>query len=159
MGFDIGGMLKSALKVVTAPIYEPFHAVKDLFSGHPMDALKDITGIDTLKNLGSVLTFGAYHPNGQAPAATANPADPAQGKPPAPDSRDDVRFWHDTYAVKPGDTVESIAKQFGTTAAKLTEANSLDGGSFAPDQELVVPPSASAGKASGGADGFDSAAK
>lgn len=48
----------------------------------------------------------------------------------------------DTYTVKPGDTLESIAAQFGLSPEDIIKANSQDGqiGRLTPGQELSIPP-------------------
>jgi len=43
------------------------------------------------------------------------------------------------YAVKPGESLSSIAKKFHLSASQLQEANELDGEELHPGQHLVIP--------------------
>ncbi|MCR8846582.1 LysM peptidoglycan-binding domain-containing protein [Paenibacillus sp. SC116] len=44
-----------------------------------------------------------------------------------------------TYIVKRGDTMDSIARQFGTTTQAIMQANNMDHDSVSPGQQLQIP--------------------
>ncbi len=44
------------------------------------------------------------------------------------------------YKVLPGDTLSKIARQFGTTAAKIQSANRLKNSRIKAGQSLTIPP-------------------
>ena len=46
---------------------------------------------------------------------------------------------YDIYAVKPGDTLFSIARAYGISAEALQQANALPGDQIVPGQRLIVP--------------------
>lgn len=48
-----------------------------------------------------------------------------------------------TYTVRPGDTLEAIAKRFGVDPNELTAGNNLTGQELRPGQELKIPKSRS----------------
>jgi len=66
---------------------------------------------------------------------------PYVAPPPAPVKEDiDIRPYTETYVVKDGDTLWSIAREFDTTVSLLSTRNSLSEASFIrPGQELKVP--------------------
>ena len=43
------------------------------------------------------------------------------------------------YSVKDGDTLESVAKQYGVKAAALKDYNALDSSELSPGQKLKIP--------------------
>jgi len=45
-----------------------------------------------------------------------------------------------TYIVQSGDTLNSIAARFGTTAQAIREANGLTSDLIHPGQVLIIPP-------------------
>jgi membrane-bound lytic murein transglycosylase D len=51
----------------------------------------------------------------------------------------DKRVWWRYYKVAPGDTLQSVAKRYRTSAAAITDANDLEGGELAPDSKLILP--------------------
>lgn len=51
----------------------------------------------------------------------------------------DKRVWWRYYKVAPGDTLQSVAKRYRTTAAAITDANNLESTELAPDSKLILP--------------------
>ncbi|MGH9668844.1 MAG: LysM peptidoglycan-binding domain-containing protein [Terriglobales bacterium] len=51
----------------------------------------------------------------------------------------DKRVWWRYYKVAPGDTLESVARRYRTTAAAITDANNLETTELAPDTKLILP--------------------
>ncbi len=51
----------------------------------------------------------------------------------------DKRVWWRYYKVAPGDTLQSVAKRYRTTAAAITDANSLETTDLPPDSRLIIP--------------------
>jgi membrane-bound lytic murein transglycosylase D len=51
----------------------------------------------------------------------------------------DKRVWWRYYKVAPGDTLESVARRYHTTAAAITDANNLETKELAPDSKLILP--------------------
>jgi membrane-bound lytic murein transglycosylase D len=51
----------------------------------------------------------------------------------------DKRVWWRYYKVAPGDTLQSVAKRYRTTAAAITDANNLEGAELAPESKLILP--------------------
>ncbi|MEX2043448.1 MAG: LysM domain-containing protein [Patescibacteria group bacterium] len=76
------------------------------------------------------------------PLATAEPtvsAPPAATSPPPSTTAQSDRL--DTYTVKPGDTLESIAEQFGRTPEEISRVNGAHGGLIRvkPGQVINIP--------------------
>lgn len=67
---------------------------------------------------------GTPYPIVTAPPAESNPPETTPAKPPA--GSGGIRL--DTYTVKPGDTLESIAQQFDRTPVEVSQANGAYGG-------------------------------
>ena len=60
----------------------------------------------------------------------------------------------DTFQVRPGDTLESLARSFGVDAAALARENGLPpGGELKPGQELVLPSPGGSGRSGRGVAG------
>jgi membrane-bound lytic murein transglycosylase D len=51
----------------------------------------------------------------------------------------DKRVLWRYYKVAPGDTLQSVAKRYRTSAAAITDANDLEGRELAPDSKLILP--------------------
>ncbi|MDP9264469.1 MAG: transglycosylase SLT domain-containing protein [Acidobacteriota bacterium] len=51
----------------------------------------------------------------------------------------DKRVWWRYYKVVPGDTLQSVAKRYRTSAAAITDANGLQSTELAPDSKLILP--------------------
>ncbi|MGH9491990.1 MAG: LysM peptidoglycan-binding domain-containing protein, partial [Terriglobales bacterium] len=51
----------------------------------------------------------------------------------------DKRVWWRYYKVASGDTLESVARRYRTTAAAITDANNLETTELAPDTKLILP--------------------
>jgi membrane-bound lytic murein transglycosylase D len=51
----------------------------------------------------------------------------------------DKRVWWRYYKVAPGDTLQSVAKRYRTTAAAITDANNLESTELAPGSKLILP--------------------
>ncbi len=73
----------------------------------------------------------APQPGGPQPAVTATPYTQEQGI--------SAEVSGPFYIVQPGDTLWSIARQFGTTVEALRSANGLDGNLIWPGQVLYLP--------------------
>ena len=56
--------------------------------------------------------------------------------------------WSQQYTVRPGDTLEQIARQYGTSPAAITAGNHLANTALSPGQQLLLPNNAQASKAS-----------
>ena len=51
----------------------------------------------------------------------------------------DKRVWWRYYKVAPGDTLQSVAKRYRTSAAAISDANGLQSSELAPDRKLILP--------------------
>ena len=93
-------------------------------------------------------TVRAPEPMRQQPPATPTPAAAAQlgglqpavtATPYAQEQGISAEVSGPFYIVQPGDTLWSIARQFGTTVEALRRANGLDGNLIWPGQVLYLP--------------------
>lgn len=70
------------------------------------------------------------------PSVTA----PVVSKPQAVDTDLNSRTDITTYVVQPGDTIASIASQFGITSNSIIWSNGIVGNSVSPGNKLAIPP-------------------
>jgi len=74
------------------------------------------------------------------PAPTPAPATPAPTAKPKPSPTEKPQATTITYRVKSGDTLFTIAAQFGTTIKAIVEANGItDPNTIVVGQKLVIP--------------------
>jgi len=88
-------------------------------------------------------------PNAGNTARTQKPAPAKQEQVVVGETRKDADGR--THTVAKGDTLTSISKEYGTTVAKLRQANDLRGDVIELGQKLTIPTGGSAGMASSGA--------
>jgi LysM repeat protein len=80
----------------------------------------------TPRSAGPTLAVASETPSSGATEPLSTPIPPGEG--------------YEVYTVKPGDTLSSIATQFGTTVSELVSANNIaDPSAISPGQELKVP--------------------
>jgi LysM repeat protein len=86
--------------------------------------------VPTLSPVPSPSARVAASPSPSRAVASPTPVAPASPSPLAPT---------DTYRVRGGDTLSSIAIDHGISVRQLRKANGLDGNMIRPGQELVIP--------------------
>jgi len=110
---------------------------------NPLDQLASANialTVSQMTNLPETTAITNQAESQQAELAIASTSDNIISKPQVTETSLKSRANITSYVVKSGDSVASIANQFGVTSDSIIWSNDLEGGSVLPGQTLTIPP-------------------